>query len=55
VVTAGQFDLLCEVLVADDSGLLSITNQLRAIPGVVNTETFVYLDLVKQNYEWGAH
>ena len=55
VVTAGQFDLLCEVLVADDSALLSITNQLRAIPAVVNTETFVYLDLVKQNYEWGAH
>jgi Lrp/AsnC family transcriptional regulator for asnA, asnC and gidA len=55
VVTAGQFDLLCEVLVADDSALLSITNQLRSIPGVINTETFVYLDLVKQNYEWGAH
>ena len=43
------------MLVADDSALLSITNQLRAIPAVVNTETFVYLDLVKQNYEWGAH
>ena len=55
VVTAGQFDLLCEVLVADDLALLSITNQLRSIPGVVSTETFVYLDLVKQNYEWGAH
>ena len=28
---------------------------VRRSPLVVNTETFVYLDLVKQNYEWGAH
>jgi Lrp/AsnC family transcriptional regulator for asnA, asnC and gidA len=55
VVTAGRFDLMCEVLVGDDGTLLALTNALRSIPGVVNTETFVYLDLVKQNYEWGAH
>jgi Lrp/AsnC family transcriptional regulator for asnA, asnC and gidA len=54
VVTAGSYDFLCEVVVADDHELLELTNALRSIPGVVGTETFVYLDLVKQTYEWGA-
>jgi Lrp/AsnC family transcriptional regulator, regulator for asnA, asnC and gidA len=55
VVSAGGFDLLCEVIVEDDASLLALTNQLRSIPGVTSTETFVYLDLVKQTYDWGAH
>lgn len=54
VVTAGSFDLLAEVVVTDDAQLLRLTNQIRSIPGVVSTESFVYLDLVKQTYEWGA-
>lgn len=55
VVTAGTFDLMCEVVVADDAALLALVNDLRAIPTVTATETFVYLDLVKQTFEWGAH
>ncbi len=55
VVTAGSFDLMCEVVVPDDSALLNLTNRIRAVPGVYNTETFIYLSLVKQTYEWGAH
>lgn len=39
VVTAGAFDLLCEAVVADDTALLSLTNELRAIDGVAATET----------------
>ena len=31
------------------------TNRIRAVPGVMNTETFIYLDLVKQTFTWGAH
>ncbi|MEX2627602.1 MAG: Lrp/AsnC family transcriptional regulator [Ilumatobacteraceae bacterium] len=54
VVTAGSFDLLCEAVVADDTALLALTNELRAIDGVAATETFVYLDLVKQTFQWGA-
>ena len=54
VVTAGTYDFLCEVVVPDDAALLELTNALRSIPGVVGTETFVYLDLIKQTYEWGA-
>lgn len=55
VVTAGSFDLLCEVVVSDDGKLLDLTNRIRAVPGVVSTETFIYLDLVKQTFTWGAH
>lgn len=54
-VTAGSFDLLAEVVVGDDAALLDLTNRIRAVPGVVSTETFIYLDLVKQTFAWGAH
>ena len=55
VVTAGTYDLMAEVVVADDGALLDLTNRIRAVPGVRNTETFIYLDLVKQTFTWGAH
>ncbi|MBE7190522.1 Lrp/AsnC family transcriptional regulator [Jatrophihabitans endophyticus] len=55
VVTAGSFDLMAEVVVEDDSHLLDVVSgRIRAIPGVTNTETFLYLKLVKQTYNWGA-
>lgn len=54
-VTAGSFDLLAEVVVSDDARLLDVTNRIRSIDGVVSTETFIYLDLVKQTFAWGAH
>jgi len=55
VVTAGTFDLMAEVVVNDDLDLLDLTNRIRQVPGVRNTETFIYLDLVKQTFTWGAH
>ncbi|MFT3854335.1 MAG: Lrp/AsnC family transcriptional regulator [Ilumatobacteraceae bacterium] len=55
VVTAGSYDFLCEVVVADDQSLKELGNRIRAVPGVLTTETFIYLDLVKQTFTWGAH
>jgi Lrp/AsnC family transcriptional regulator, regulator for asnA, asnC and gidA len=55
VVTAGQYDLVVELVAADRHGLLDLTNRMRALDGVVSTETFLYLDLVKQLYDWGAN
>jgi Lrp/AsnC family transcriptional regulator for asnA, asnC and gidA len=56
VVTAGSFDLFVETVVEDDSKLLTLVNaRIRGIPGVTRTETFLYLKLVKQTYNWGAH
>ena len=55
VVTAGQYDLVVEVVATDRRELLELTNRMRALEGVVSTETFLYLDLVKQLYDWGTH
>jgi Lrp/AsnC family transcriptional regulator for asnA, asnC and gidA len=55
VITAGSFDLMAEVVVEDDTHLLDlVSSRIRAIPGVLRTETFLYLKLVKQTYNWGA-
>jgi Lrp/AsnC family transcriptional regulator, regulator for asnA, asnC and gidA len=55
VVTAGSFDLLAEVVCEDDDHLLDLlSRRIRGLPGVVETETFVYLKLRKQLYNWGT-
>ena len=54
VVTAGQYDLVVELVASDRRELLEVTNRMRALDEVVSTETFLYLDLVKQLYDWGA-
>ena len=54
VVTAGQFDIVVEVVAADRRELLELTNRMRAMPGVATTETFFYLEMWKQLYDWGT-
>jgi Lrp/AsnC family transcriptional regulator for asnA, asnC and gidA len=54
VVTAGQFDLVVEVVASDRRHLLELTNRMRALAGVVSTETFFYLEMWKQLYDWGS-
>jgi len=55
VVTAGSFDLLVEIVAESDAHLLEIISTgIRKIDGVVGTETFMYLKLVKQTYSWGV-
>jgi DNA-binding Lrp family transcriptional regulator len=48
-------DLLIETVCEDNEALLRfLTQKLRAIEGVRETETFVYLRMVKQTYQWGT-
>jgi Lrp/AsnC family transcriptional regulator for asnA, asnC and gidA len=55
VITAGGFDLLVEVVCEDDDHLLDlVSKRIRAVPSVRTTESFVYLKLVKQLYNWGT-
>ena len=55
VLTAGSFDLLVEVVVADDEELLELLNhKIRAIDGVRDTQTFMYLRIHKETYAWGT-
>jgi Lrp/AsnC family transcriptional regulator for asnA, asnC and gidA len=53
VITSGSFDLLIEIVCLDDRHLLTLLNdQIRSIPGVRSTETFIHLRLHKQTYPW---
>lgn len=55
VITAGSFDVIAEVVCEDDDHLLDVvTQRIRKIDGVLTTETFVYLKLRKQLYNWGT-
>jgi len=55
VLCAGSFDILVEVVCEDDERLLSLLDEaIRSIEGVRETETFIYLRLVKQTYAWGT-
>lgn len=55
VITAGSFDLLVEAVCESDDHLLELVSQkIRTVPGVVSTETFMYLKLKKQTYSWGV-
>ena len=55
VLTAGTFDLLVEVVCENDDDLIELLNaEIRTLPGVVSTDTFVYLKLRKQFYNWGT-
>ena len=53
VLTAGRFDLLAEVLCADNDHLLEVMTDLRALDGVSSVEAHTYLRLTKQTYAWG--
>lgn len=55
VICAGGYDIIAEVVVADDDHLLDLVHRnIRAVPGVQSTETFMYLKICKQTYTWGA-
>ena len=54
-MTAGPYDLLVEVVCEDNEALLRfLTEKLRRVAGVRETETFVYLRMLKQVYSWGT-
>jgi Lrp/AsnC family transcriptional regulator, regulator for asnA, asnC and gidA len=54
VITAGQFDVLVELVCTDRRHLLHLTSRIRGLEGVTSTESFLYLELCKQVYDWGT-
>jgi Lrp/AsnC family transcriptional regulator for asnA, asnC and gidA len=54
VVTAGQFDVVVELICTDRLHLMDVVSRIRELDEVVSSETFVYLALVKQLYDWGV-
>ena len=44
-----------ELVAVNDAALVSLLNdQIRSIPGVTEVETFIYLKLSKQTFNWGT-
>jgi Lrp/AsnC family transcriptional regulator for asnA, asnC and gidA len=55
VITAGRFDMICEVVCEDNEHLLRVlAEELARIEGVKSTETMVELRFVKESYRWGT-
>ena len=55
VITAGRYDLVCEVVCEDNDHLLRVLTDLFAkIDGIRSTETLVELRFIKEGYQWGA-
>ena len=53
VLTAGAYDFFAEVVFRDNDHLLEfLTTRLRTIEGIRETETFMYLKIVKEIYSW---
>jgi Lrp/AsnC family transcriptional regulator for asnA, asnC and gidA len=54
VLTGGSLDLLAEVVVESDDRLVELLNdKIRVLPGVRETETYLYLRIHKETYDWG--
>jgi Lrp/AsnC family transcriptional regulator for asnA, asnC and gidA len=55
VIVAGSYDILVETVCEDTEALYRfLAERLRMVDGVRDTETFVYLRMVKQTYQWGT-
>lgn len=55
VVTAGAFDVLVDVVCEDDAHLLRVLDaEIRSLPGVRTTETFVHLHGRDRLTTWGT-
>jgi len=55
VITAGRYDMICEVVCTDNEHLLRVlTEEFARIGGINLTETLVELRFVKESYQWGA-
>jgi DNA-binding Lrp family transcriptional regulator len=52
VVTSGEFNLLAEVGCLSSVDLYQLVVNLRRLPGVQSSETFVYLNVLQQKYQW---
>lgn len=54
-VCTGTYDLMLEVVVASNEALFHfLTKKLRAVPGVVGSDTSMVMKVVKDRFEWKA-
>ncbi len=53
-ICTGSFDLMCEVACKNNEHLIDLIAKLSKIAGIRSTETFIYLHIVKNTYQWGV-
>lgn len=55
VLLTGSYDLSVEVVCRDNDHLLNfLKEKLHSVEGIRDTETFVYLEIVKEIYTWAG-
>jgi Lrp/AsnC family transcriptional regulator for asnA, asnC and gidA len=54
VLTSGAFTVMAEVACRTTDDVYRLLVRLRALPGVQRTETFMYLRLLRQQFQWAA-
>jgi len=52
VITAGEMNVMAEAACPTTDELYALVLTVRSLSGVARTETFVYLRLLGQNFEW---
>lgn len=52
VITGGELNVMAEAACTTTDELYDLVLSVRALPGVIRTETFPYLRLLRQNFEW---
>jgi Lrp/AsnC family transcriptional regulator for asnA, asnC and gidA len=53
VLCAGSYDIQIEVVCRDNTHMVDLITEISKISGVRSTETFMYLEIVKNTYQWG--
>ncbi len=53
-ITSGAYDISLEIACRDNDHLIELIAEIAGIQGVRSTETFMYLRIVKNNYQWGV-
>lgn len=52
VITGGELNVMAEAACRTTDELYDLVAAVRALPGVARTETFVYLKLLRQSFQW---
>jgi Lrp/AsnC family transcriptional regulator for asnA, asnC and gidA len=55
VMTTGVWNIMVEVACVDHADLYRLLGRLRALPGVQQTESYPYLHLLRQQFQWTNH
>ena len=53
-ITTGRFEMICEVVCADNDHLRELMNLLGTHETIASIEVFSFVRLVKQTYDWGT-